>query len=290
MTPNLRIHPRTTSAPQAYAYPSFLPLHPTNSTTTSTMSSQPLRIAVLECDTPVDKVKAELGGYGNIFETLLSSGADLLAKETGTRVPLDIRIFNVVNDEIYPTLDEIDAVLLTGSKYNSFDNSPWILKLVEFTRKLLTEQERVKVIGICFGHQIVGRALGSKVDRSDKGWEVSVTPMQLTEKGRDIFGVESGDMYLHQMHQDIVYEYPKDVEHLAYSPKCAVQGMYQKGKLITVQGHPEFSNFITSAILDVRHDAGVLIDDVYNDAMSRVGNKHDGVVAVKAFLKFVLEG
>lgn len=79
------------------------------------MSSQPLRIAVLECDTPVDKVKAELGGYGNIFKTLLSSGADLLAKETGTRVSLDIRIFNVVNDEIYPTLDEIDAVLLTGS-------------------------------------------------------------------------------------------------------------------------------------------------------------------------------
>lgn len=173
----------------------------------------------------------------------------------------------------------------------------------------------------------MGRALGSKVDRSDKGWEVSVTPMQLTDKGREIFGVESGDMvsffhlllvgtcrcwspaglrlqrtgqsrrinadsrqYLHQMHQDIVYEYPKDVEHLAYSPKCAVQGMYQKGKLITVQGHPEFSNFITSAILDVRHDAGVLIDDIYNDAMSRVGNKHDGVVAAKAFLKFVLEG
>lgn len=83
------------------------------------MSSEPLRIAVLECDTPVDKVKAELGGYGNIFETLLSSGADLLAKETGTRVPLDIRIFNVVNDEIYPTLNEIDAVLLTGSSESS---------------------------------------------------------------------------------------------------------------------------------------------------------------------------
>ncbi|KAF4552117.1 Glutamine amidotransferase-like protein 3 [Elsinoe fawcettii] len=252
--------------------------------------SKTLRIAILECDTPVPLVEAKLGSYGNIFEILLKSGADLLKQETGQSVDLQITKWDIVNKSEYPDLDEVDAVLLTGSKHNSFDNAPWILKLVDYTKKILYDQDRVKIIGICFGHQIVGRAMGAKVARSDKGWEVSVTPMQLTDKGKEIFGLGRDDMYIHQMHQDIVYEYPEGVESLAHSPKCSTQGFYKKGKVITVQGHPEFTNFITSAILDVRHDLGVLKDDIYDDAKTRVGNKHDGVVASKAFLQFVLEG
>lgn len=71
-------------------------------------------------------------------------------------------------------------------EYNSFDNDPWILKLVEFTEKLL-KQNRVRIIGVCFGHQILGRALGAKVGRSDNGWEISVLPVELTAKGKEVF-------------------------------------------------------------------------------------------------------
>lgn len=53
---------------------------------------------------------------------------------------------------------------------------------------MLLKQRRVRTIGVCFGHQIVGRALGAKVDRSDKGWETSVTAIDLTKKGQEIFG------------------------------------------------------------------------------------------------------
>jgi len=44
-------------------------------------------------------------------------------------------------------------------------------------------------MGVCFGHQIIGRAMDQKVDRSDKGWEISVSPVQLTEKGKALFGI-----------------------------------------------------------------------------------------------------
>lgn len=40
---------------------------------------------------------------------------------------------------------------------------------------------------MCFGHQILGRALGARVGRSDDGWEIAVLPVQLTAKGKDIF-------------------------------------------------------------------------------------------------------
>jgi GMP synthase-like glutamine amidotransferase len=55
----------------------------------------------------------------------------------------------------------------------------------------------------------------------------------------------------------------KDVEHLAYNEKCAVQGMY-KGKIITVQGHPEFTEEIVRELLEARRDLGVLNDEMYN--------------------------
>jgi GMP synthase-like glutamine amidotransferase len=76
--------------------------------------------------------------------------------------------------------------VLSIAEHNSFDNDPWILKLVEFTEKLL-KQNRVRTIGVCFGHQIIGRALGVKVGRSDNGWEISVLPVELTAKGKEIF-------------------------------------------------------------------------------------------------------
>lgn len=50
-------------------------------------------------------------------------------------------------------------------------------------------QVRVRLIGVCFGHQIIGRALDVKVDRSDKGWEIAVVPVELTEKGKELFGI-----------------------------------------------------------------------------------------------------
>lgn len=76
-----------------------------------------------------------------------------------------------------------------SSEHNSFDSSPWIKGLVDFTRKALAHP-RVRVIGVCFGHQIVGRALaGDKaVGRNDKGWEAAVNEVTLTSKGKELFG------------------------------------------------------------------------------------------------------
>lgn len=72
--------------------------------------------------------------------------------------------------------------------FNAFDDEEWILRLVAFVREVLG-QGRVKVVGVCYGHQIVGRALGAKVGRSEgSGWEVSVCEVVQTSRGRELFG------------------------------------------------------------------------------------------------------
>ncbi|KAF2121395.1 nucleoside phosphatase family-domain-containing protein [Lophiotrema nucula] len=232
----------------------------------------PLRIAILECDTPLDQTRAKYGGYGGVFKALLSAAADALQYPgLSSKEGLELSVFDVVNAQKYPDLEDIDAVLLTGSRFNSFDSDPWILKLVDFTKKLL-EQDRVRIIGVCFGHQIIGRAAGVEVGRSEGGWEVSVLPVELTEKGKELFKQDT--LALHQMHRDAVFAYPPGVEKLGASPRCLVQGMYVKGKYITVQGHPEFTQQIVSELVTARHGQGIFNEEQFKDAMARPSRHH----------------
>lgn len=91
------------------------------------------------------------------------------------------------------------------------------------------------------------------------------------------------------MHRDIVYEYPEGTQPLGHSPRCDVQGMYIKNRVITVQGHPEFNGDIVSELLDSRHEKGIFDDAMYKDGMDRVRLHHDGVTIGAAFLRFLLE-
>jgi hypothetical protein len=76
----------------------------------------PLRIAILECDTPLPNTKSKFGGYGGVFQHLLNSGA----KASG-RPDLEPG-FKFSNHQIeadpenYPNLEDIDAILITGSR------------------------------------------------------------------------------------------------------------------------------------------------------------------------------
>lgn len=157
---------------------------------TMSSSSSPIRLAILEADTPQPEADAQYGGYRGVFTKLLEAACLSLDPPQELSSQLKISGHHVVNDiNSYPSLDEIDGVLISGSKYNAFDNDEWILKLVDFTRQAIATN-RIKVIGVCFGHQIVGRAENAKLGRSNKGWEIAVTDVNLTEKGKEFFGLE----------------------------------------------------------------------------------------------------
>ncbi|KAF7554536.1 hypothetical protein G7Z17_g2831 [Cylindrodendrum hubeiense] len=252
------------------------------------MSSPPLRLAILEADTPQPQTRDRYGGYTGVFTALLGAAAQSLSPPQKLDELVSIKGYDVVNKlHSYPALDDIDAVLITGSRHTAFDSDPWIINLVNFT-KLAIDSGRVKVVGVCFGHQIIGRAVGAPLGKSDKGWEVAVTDVALTAKGKEIFGLDK--LRIHQMHRDILFDFPADSIPLGSNDICAVQGMYRPGSYITIQGHPEFNAEIMSEILFNRHTVGIFTDEVYEDGMKRTPIPHDGVAIARAFLKFMREG
>ena len=91
------------------------------------------------------------------------------------------------------------------------------------------------------------------------------------------------------MHRDMAFEYPKGVQSLGSSPVCAVQGMYLPSKLITVQGHPEFTSTIMKEIIETRHKTGVFDEEAYRQHAKKIDLPHDGLIVGSAFVKFLLQ-
>ena len=65
--------------------------------------------------------------------------------------------------------------------------------------------------------------------------------------------------------------------------------MLVPGKVITVQGHPEFTEEIVRELLETRHQQGIFSDEVFGEAEARVGGKQDGVLVAGAMLRFLVE-
>lgn len=246
----------------------------------------PTRLAILMADTPVPKTAAKYGDYGGLFTSLFTTAA-----HPEPLAPLlSITKHDIVNHvDSYPALDDVDAILITGSKHSAFGDAAWTMALLDYTRKALLETGgRVRVVGVCFGHQIVARALGGKVVVNEKGWEVAVTEVELTDRAREFFGLDK--LKIQQMHRDIVPELPKTDPPtllLATNKFCEIQGMLWPGRAVTVQGHPEFTDEIMSEILELRHDTGIHSDDLYKSGKQRAASPHDGVAIAQGFIKFL---
>lgn len=266
------------------------------------MGSQPLpfRLAILEADTPLQQTRSEYGSYGGVFRSMFERAVapvpissilslsfhDIVGTKTTSSAITTPTPTTTPPRDAYPALDSIDGILISGSRYDAFESEPWIVELVEYVRKALASDGRVRVIGVCFGHQIIGRALGVPVGRNIGGWEVSVTKVRLKEKGRELLGGKEV-MKIQQMHRDSVSSIPAGAEPLAESDVCAVQGLVVPGKAMTVQGHPEFTEAIVRELLEARRTTGVISDELYRSGMARVGDEHDGLSIARAFLAFL---
>lgn len=113
-----------------------------------------------------------LGHYHEQFDAVFDKAAKL------EHLTIDWDLFDVIKTEEYPSYEDIeagkyDAILLTGSDCSASASDPWILKLLDFLEHVQTNYvDKVKLIGICFGHQVMMRAAGGKSEKNEHGWEV----------------------------------------------------------------------------------------------------------------------
>ena len=76
--------------------------------------------------------------------------------------------FYVTEGEWPQQRGDYDAYLITGSPCSANDSDPWIETLQQFVRDCVDSQQ--KLVGICFGHQLIARALGGTVEQRADDW------------------------------------------------------------------------------------------------------------------------
>lgn len=91
------------------------------------------------------------------------------------------------------------------------------------------------------------------------------------------------------MHRDIITNVPVGTENIGSTLTCKIQGLYAQKRLMTLQGHPEFTSDIVREILEIRKKSGIFNHEVFTEMISRVDDKHDGMIVARAFLKFLRE-
>jgi GMP synthase-like glutamine amidotransferase len=258
-----------------------------------------VRICMLNAELPVPTVIAQRAPtYGLIFHELLA------------RVSSDITIqstdFDVMKMEYPTSLLDFDAIIVGGSANSAYDDVPWVHKLDNYVRDVYLHHPRIKIFGSCFGHQLVCQSLlkeyGVRVEVDPNGWEIGVKDVTLHKPFRDAFEKgSSGSSYkdsahhvgkkmrLQFIHQDHVVipsleALPSSWITLGSTQHCAVQGIYQPGRVFTLQGHFEFDRFINSEC--VKMFFGEWTPEELQGALEAIDADDDSLVAAQMVLGF----
>jgi GMP synthase-like glutamine amidotransferase len=220
-----------------------------------------MKLGILKTDTVRPEWVPEFGEYPDMFAVLLKRADPTLEFVT----------YDVEGGQFPENIDDVDAYLITGSKSSVYDDKLWIAQLIDFVRCLNTQKK--KLVGICFGHQLVAEALGGKTEKSAKGWGVGLH--------RHTFGVlpvwhdqSQQDLNILVSHQDQVVKIADDAVVLAGSEFCE-NAVCQVGKhILTFQGHPEFVPEYSRKIMDLRRK--MIGEQVYHDGVASLVDDQEG--------------
>ena len=243
-----------------------------------------MHIGILKTDAVRPEWVPAFGEYPDMFERLVR-GADSSARFTTWDVEAGI----------HPSEGEIDSVdgfIITGSKSSVYDDKSWIRDLEGLIQTL--HAKRKKMVGICFGHQIIAKALGGLVSKSEKGWGVGINVYDLTDlpfepadeaamnkadvkrtadsaqthilepqtlehkplepKTLEPQTLEHKTLKLVASHQDQVEALPPGARTIATNAHCENAGFVMGDHIFTLQGHPEFIPDYAEVIMALRYD------------------------------------
>ena len=228
-----------------------------------------MKISILSCGPGLPEIVSQ---YGHSSEWIPNSIDNS---------KIEYKIIKVYEDTNF-SINDTDAVIITGSKYSVYDEQKWISYLMDIVKSFIDKNK--PILGICFGHQILAACLGGKVIKNSRGWELGSYNVSLTTEGLDspLFdSVDNNDIF-YESHQDVVSMIPEGAVELAFTEK-ANQSFSYNNVIFGVQFHPEFTYDVTRKLMDLRIKKGILVDSNILDKSVK------GKIILNNFIKIVKE-
>lgn len=155
----------------------------------------------------------------------------------------------------FPSPEELqmyDGFVVTGSRHDAHGDEEWIEKLCGVLRHI--NYMRKKSLCVCFGHQVLSRALGGKTGRAPIGWEVGLREISLTNAffSKSYAAGVPPKLKVLEVHRDQVMEIPPGAELLASSGRTGIEMFAMGEHALAIQGHPEFFEDVVVDLLEGR--------------------------------------
>ncbi len=198
-----------------------------------------MRVAILQCDSVLDKFQPQFGDYPEMISGMFADSNASLLFDT-----FDCRL-----DKFPDDIDIYDFYITTGSKSSVYDDSDWIRQVITFIKKL--NHHKKKFIGICFGHQLIAMACNGKVEKSNKGWGIGVAENHIFKKPS---GVKETPVTINILasHQDQIIKLPEDTTVIAGNAFCPNFIVQWGNNFLSIQGHPEWNREYSRALINDR--------------------------------------
>lgn len=247
---------RAISRSSDIVYPS--PLSPSSEIMFLESNPRPLRIGILQTDHVREAFVDRHGDYPDMFHQLLHAAA----LEAGIPVPAFLD-FDVQHGHYPACVSDCDGYVITGSRDSVYDDRPWIRELESFV--LTLHQQRQKLIGICFGHQLIAQALGGETRPAAVGWAVGVHSSRVLAAPAWM-QPHSKEYALLSSHKDQVTRLPDGAVRLAENDFCPNAAFTIGDHILAIQGHPEFAKAYSADLMAFRRD--LLGETVYQRGLA----------------------
>ena len=208
-----------------------------------------------------------MGGMKNIIILNCGPGLREVRNEFGTAIDwiqrgVDGSRFNFTSMDVFdgemPNYNDGDAWIITGASESVYDDLDWIVELEQAIKRGIEVEK--PILGICFGHQILAQAMGGKVERNSKGWELGSYPMVKIVNHHLFRNININDFF-YNSHQDTVIDLPNGFIPLAHN-EMGLQAFNYGKRVYGVQFHPEFTHNIMKKYVEVRQNMGANVIDL----------------------------
>jgi GMP synthase (glutamine-hydrolysing) len=195
-------------------------------------------LLILVTGDPVPPTQARAGGFASLVRGGLSEVWD------GGFVEVDAR-----TAESLPAAERFAGVIVTGSAASVTERAPWMLRIEEYLAEAVRREQAV--LGICFGHQLLGQALGGLVERNPRGREMGTVELRIVTDD-PLLDRSIEPALAHATHLDSVTTLPPGARILATTELEPHAALRFGERAWGVQFHPEFDEQVMAEYIRTR--------------------------------------
>ncbi len=205
---------------------------------------------------------------GTTFPSILNRFGDFDKWTISSLNPgsMPVRVVDIEHGSEPPPLEKCLGVVITGSHDMVTDNLPWSLRVEKWLPSLVRAE--IPLLGICYGHQLLARAMGGEVGYHPSGIETGTVKLTLLSSCKEdpLFSSLPDNFLVHADHSQTVTSLPPGAVGLAYTGREANHAFRIGPNAWGLQFHPEFTSEIMRMYISEQaknlHLAGLNVSDL----------------------------